>query len=294
MNDNENLDGGYNEPFLNNLNNEDNIREDRNQNSENNSQRGSILSNDFINEEDFDRQNMNFLEKVSSKEMTDILNDIGTSLFFIILMIAPLYFSPQYCDINMYTAMNILIWIYTAFILKALIKSIFINFNKDNKLSSKIFLMCIGTIISLSYYVCIYLSYIIYSQSNSQCFKTDTLTVFSFFSVIFIGMVTFSQKIINLILLTICIFLMIDSFRSNPSYFFSHYGVDPDFIKNLPTTKADDKHISTCVICVKDIVVGDEILILNCPGRHYFHGECIKRWLLVKSICPMCRSEHIL
>ena len=292
MNDHE--DDGFNEPFLNNLNSEGNFREDENQNIENNSQRGSILSNDFMNDEDLERQNMSFLEKVSSKEMTDILNDIGTSLFFIILLLFPLYYSPQYCDKTMYISMNILIWIYTGFILRALLKSLFIHFNKDNKLSSKIFLMSIGTIISLSYYICIYLSYIIYSQSNSQCFKTDTLTIFSFFSAIFVGMITFAQKIVNLILLTICVFLMIDSFISNPSYFFSHYGVDPDFIKNLPTIKADDKHVSTCVICVKDIAVGDEILILNCPGRHYFHGDCIKRWLLVKSICPMCRSEHIL
>ena len=39
---------------------------------------------------------------------------------------------------------------------------------------------------------------------------------------------------------------------------------------------------------------GDEIMILKCPANHFFHGICIKNWLLVKTTCPMCRSENVL
>ena len=67
-----------------------------------------------------------------------------------------------------------------------------------------------------------------------------------------------------------------------------------EIIKNLPTIKADKKHISSCVICTEDIKEGDEIMILKCPANHFFHGNCIKKWLLVKTTCPMCRSENVL
>ena len=294
MTDQENIDNNYNEPFLNNPNNENFQNDFPNFEEENNQDQNDSLLSNGIDEEELARANMSFLDKVSSKEMTEIINDTIPSLFFIIIMLIPIYYTATYCDKNMYLSMWILTSIFCGYILRALLKSLLIHFNKENKISSKIFLSTLNILISLSYYICIYLCYMIYSQSDARCFKTDTLTIFSYVSVIFTGMISFAQKIINFILLGICVMLMIDSFRSNPSYFFSHYGVDPDFIKNLPTTKADDKHTGTCVICVKDIVEGDEILILNCSGKHFFHGECIKKWLLVKSICPMCRSEHIL
>ena len=87
---------------------------------------------------------------------------------------------------------------------------------------------------------------------------------------------------------------MVDTLINNPNFFFNHYGMDPEMIRNLPTVKADDKHVSTCIICLKDINEGDQIMILNCSDKHYFHGDCIKSWLSVKTVCPICRRELFL
>ena len=87
---------------------------------------------------------------------------------------------------------------------------------------------------------------------------------------------------------------MVDTLINNPNFFFNHYGMDPEMIKNLPTVKADVKHLSTCIICLRDINEGDPIMILNCSDKHYFHGDCIKSWLSVKTVCPICRRELFL
>lgn len=288
--DSENLNGNLNDPLIDNENNQNNINENQNAFFEENySQNDSLIS-----QEELARQNLPFMEKITERELTDIMKDIIPSLFFISIMLFPLYYSPQYCDYNIYISMYFLISIYIGFIAKGLLNTLLIYFNKDNKFEVKIFLMTLSILISLSYYICIYLSYIIYTQSNRQCFKTDTLTIFSFFSVLFMGIISFAQKLFNFILLIIVIVSMIKLFNTDSAQFFSQYGIDPDFIRNLPTTKADDKHTSTCVICLKDIVEGDDILILHCPGGHYFHSKCIKKWLLVKSVCPMCKDVNIL
>ena len=80
----------------------------------------------------------------------------------------------------------------------------------------------------------------------------------------------------------------------NPYSFYNVYGVSSDIITNLPNIKAKVKHLSTCVICTSDIRLGDDIIILSCAGHHFFHSEYIKKWLLVKMMCPVCRSENVL
>lgn len=277
----------FREPFVNDIPEELN-----NQEGEFN-EANDIFHPDYYNEAGIGDNNASFLDKLTSKEITDLFNDILPSIFFIALIILPFYFSNNYCDSNMYLVMKTLFFIYVGFLLRAIIRSIFVCINQHDKPFYKTFLSIIDLVISLSYYICVFLSYMVYSASSVACFRSDTLTVMVYFSLVFAGLITFVQKIINFILLMICFILMVNSFTSDPSSFYIHYGVDPEIIKNLPTIPADKKHLGTCVICLKDISEGDEILIVNCPGKHYFHGDCIKSWLLVKSSCPMCRSNII-
>ena len=65
-------------------------------------------------------------------------------------------------------------------------------------------------------------------------------------------------------------------------------------IPRAPTFKAKAKHCINCAICTEDIKIGDDLFMLKCPGKHFFHADCIKTWLNVKLVCPMCRSENIL
>jgi hypothetical protein len=36
---------------------------------------------------------------------------------------------------------------------------------------------------------------------------------------------------------------------------------------------------------------GDEIIVLPCHQRHFFHQQCITQWLLLHNICPLCKKE---
>ena len=55
--------------------------------------------------------------------------------------------------------------------------------------------------------------------------------------------------------------------------------------KDLP-----DKTMSQCTICFEDFLPEDEIRILGC--LHYYHPNCIDRWLIGHSRkCPCCRHS---
>lgn len=43
-----------------------------------------------------------------------------------------------------------------------------------------------------------------------------------------------------------------------------------------------------CGICLDGLYVTEEYCILT-KCRHYYHGECIGRWLNIRNECPLCR-----
>ncbi|KAJ8624134.1 hypothetical protein MRB53_032664 [Persea americana] len=44
---------------------------------------------------------------------------------------------------------------------------------------------------------------------------------------------------------------------------------------------------SICVVCQAEYEENDNIGILGCG--HEYHVDCIKQWLLLKNLCPMCK-----
>jgi hypothetical protein len=69
-------------------------------------------------------------------------------------------------------------------------------------------------------------------------------------------------------MIILCFPIMVYYFLRNPSGFYSNFGIDPEIVRNLPTIKADASHHTMCAICSNDIVEGQEILVLRCPGRY--------------------------
>ena len=140
---------------------------------------------------------------------------------------------------------------------------------------------CMARFIVLNYY------------STNQKLKQTT----SFFSIFLdlLGLITvICKKILKILLIGISFPILVCIFISDPNQFYSHFGIDPEIIRNLPSIPATQNHCILCVICAQDIQLGEDIIILNCPGRHYFHANCIKSWLNVKLTCPVCRSDNIL
>ncbi len=183
--------------------------------------------------------------------------------------------------------------IFILFILHSIIKVVFVLLNKHEKHYYKNFLWIFNLLNYLSYYICVCLSYLIYSSTTELYFRKDTLAIIILFSLVFTGVINLGQKIINFVLVMICFVLMVNNFRNDPNYFYSHFGVDPEMIRNLPTIPAEKKHSEPCAICLLDVKEGQPILVLGCEGKHYFHGNCIKTWLLSHTTCPLCRSEVI-
>lgn len=66
--------------------------------------------------------------------------------------------------------------------------------------------------------------------------------------------------------------------------FDTRYDCKEEFL--LSRSSREDK--KDCFICCKDLNQGDRILRTVC--NHVFHDVCLKRWILIKSNCPLCRG----
>lgn len=66
-----------------------------------------------------------------------------------------------------------------------------------------------------------------------------------------------------------------------------------DFIissTDLVSYKNINSEISECVICFEEFKDEDKLRLLSC--NHFFHPECVDKWLIAHSNkCPCCRSE---
>ncbi|KAI5866652.1 hypothetical protein GGS23DRAFT_281224 [Durotheca rogersii] len=64
-------------------------------------------------------------------------------------------------------------------------------------------------------------------------------------------------------------------------------------IATLPKKKLNEQMLGSelkgeCTICIDDMAVGDEVVVLPC--RHWFHEECVVLWLKQHNTCPICRA----
>mmetsp|Transcript_13245 Transcript_13245/g.19792 ORF Transcript_13245/g.19792 Transcript_13245/m.19792 type:complete len:485 (-) Transcript_13245:271-1725(-) len=70
-------------------------------------------------------------------------------------------------------------------------------------------------------------------------------------------------------------------------------GVPPQTISSLPVRKfkADgkkDQKFRKCMICLEEYEDGQELRTLPC--FHFYHKECIDKWLQMNTKCPLCKN----
>ncbi|KAJ9565479.1 hypothetical protein OSB04_001445 [Centaurea solstitialis] len=46
-----------------------------------------------------------------------------------------------------------------------------------------------------------------------------------------------------------------------------------------------------CVVCQVEFEKEERVGVLQC--KHRFHAECIKKWLLHKNLCPLCKTQGL-
>eukprot|EP00246_Nothoceros_aenigmaticus_P001869 TRINITY_DN12559_c0_g1_i1.p1 TRINITY_DN12559_c0_g1~~TRINITY_DN12559_c0_g1_i1.p1 ORF type:complete len:329 (-),score=95.42 TRINITY_DN12559_c0_g1_i1:353-1339(-) len=72
-------------------------------------------------------------------------------------------------------------------------------------------------------------------------------------------------------------------------------GLSSDMIASLPSSSfvADPSASSSCdeqcVICRLEYEAGDDIVGLPC--KHQYHMDCIRQWLRINKVCPVCSVE---
>jgi len=49
-----------------------------------------------------------------------------------------------------------------------------------------------------------------------------------------------------------------------------------------------------CVICLAPYEIGVTLRRYQCPGKHFYHEECIWAWVKRDVRCPTCRWDPIL
>ncbi|KAJ4788900.1 hypothetical protein LUZ62_040146 [Rhynchospora pubera] len=71
-----------------------------------------------------------------------------------------------------------------------------------------------------------------------------------------------------------------------PKYVYQPSGQDDHEYE--PSSSALD-----CAVCINELVQEEMVRVLP-TCNHFFHVECIDRWLLVHSSCPLCRAQPML
>ncbi|OTA94470.1 hypothetical protein M434DRAFT_10729 [Hypoxylon sp. CO27-5] len=58
--------------------------------------------------------------------------------------------------------------------------------------------------------------------------------------------------------------------------------------KNLDEAMLGPELKGECTICIDDMKIGDEVVVLPC--KHWFHEQCVVLWLKQHNTCPICRA----
>jgi hypothetical protein len=68
---------------------------------------------------------------------------------------------------------------------------------------------------------------------------------------------------------------------------FHSRSVSKALVETLPHIDANEE--GHCSVCLDVILCEQKVTILPCT--HRFHSTCVDKWLLIKAICPICKTR---
>lgn len=239
--------------------------------------------------------------EISEFDLLSIFINIFPSTIYLIIISLILIF-PGIGKNNEYLAQTRHIILYLKLILIIFllyfIKGFFFYFimikKKITNLLSKIFVDIFYLILDISYFI--------FTIAGSYSFKKLSLdyiinniykSIF-IFSLIFIGFTHLFLFFVNLISISFLVVNSFFDFLRNEEEFIANHNAAYILSNFIKSQKADMNHIDVCSICLEDIQLGDEIVILKCSNKHYFHTNCIKIWFKRSFCCPLCKSSNLL
>ncbi|XP_019414037.1 PREDICTED: probable E3 ubiquitin-protein ligase RHG1A [Lupinus angustifolius] len=66
----------------------------------------------------------------------------------------------------------------------------------------------------------------------------------------------------------------------------------PATVINLEEVASEEPETASCIICMDEYQNQEKIGILQCG--HECHADCLRKWLLVKNVCPICKSKGLI
>ena len=70
--------------------------------------------------------------------------------------------------------------------------------------------------------------------------------------------------------------------------------LDPDEVREVLRRNGDlessEAGVTECVICMNPVEIGRPMTRMVTPCNHFFHPQCLQRWMDVKMECPTCRQ----
>lgn len=191
--------------------------------------------------------------------------------------------------------LQIILIVYSLYILKGLFFYFIIAKNKITNINPKILAQIFYLILDMSYFSFTIAGKKSYNKLNFDFIINNIYKCIFIYSLIFIGCAHIFLFSMNFLFIILYFIKSLTDFLANENLFIErHPGLSNHFIDFLNKQKADKNHTGTCPICLVDIEVGDYIIVLNCSNLHFFHYDCIKKWLNNSFCCPLCKSKKLL
>ena len=233
--------------------------------------------------------------------LTLFLNLIPSTIYSIMISLILIFHNYDNKEEYLSTAHHIVLYlqiilvIYLLYILKGLFFYFIIAKNKINNINPKIIAQIFYLILDISYFVFTIAGNKSYKKLNLDFIINNIFKCIFIYTLIFIGCIHIFLFSINFLFIIIYFIYNLLEFLKNENLFVEKYpGLSSQFIGLLNKQKADKNHTGTCSICLIDIEVDDYIIILNCSNLHFFHYDCIKKWLNNCFCCPLCKNKKLL
>lgn len=137
---------------------------------------------------------------------------------------------------------------------------------------------------------------VVWLARTSTCDATNPeLYDFCWWYIIFLGVTYVTQITATVILVTLLIYGAVRGWLSPPA------GASPDTIKRIETVKydadlfadpddpGDSRPPNECCCCTEEYC--EEAVIKRTVCGHYFHEDCLAKWLTIQRTCPLCRRD---
>ena len=191
--------------------------------------------------------------------------------------------------------LKLILIIYLLYIVKGLYHFMMTKRKLININAKVIIAELLHIILDISYYIFTIAGYNSFKKLSLGFIIDNIFTSIFIYSLIFIGYIYMALFFVNILLVSLCFLYNVWEFlRDEVAFISNHPGSSRFFESFLKREKADEAHIDVCSICTDNIILGDNIIILACSDKHFFHEDCIIQWLRYNFVCPICRSIQII